>query len=35
LEGGNGKGTVYFVPCFEIQEALGFRPITVEERNNI
>ncbi|WP_316557744.1 hypothetical protein [Methanimicrococcus hongohii] len=32
LEGGDGNGTVYYVPCTEIRDRLGVVPLTVNDR---
>ncbi|MDL2261202.1 S1 family peptidase [Methanimicrococcus sp. OttesenSCG-928-J09] len=32
LEGGDGKGTVYYVPCTEIKDRLGVVPLTINDR---
>lgn len=32
LEGGDGNGTVYYVPCTEIRDELGVVPLTVNDR---
>ncbi|MDL2261205.1 S1 family peptidase [Methanimicrococcus sp. OttesenSCG-928-J09] len=32
LEGGDGEGTVYYVPCTEIKDSLGVIPLTVNDR---
>lgn len=32
LEGGDGNGTVFYVPCTEIQENLGVIPLTINDR---
>ncbi|WP_318785039.1 hypothetical protein [Methanimicrococcus hacksteinii] len=31
LEGGDGKGTVYYVPCTEIKEQMGIVPLTIND----
>lgn len=32
LEGGDGDGTVYYVPCTEIRDRLGVTPLTLNDR---
>lgn len=32
LEGGDGDGTVYYVPCTEIKDRLGIVPLTLNDR---
>ncbi|WP_316558735.1 hypothetical protein [Methanimicrococcus stummii] len=32
LEGGDGNGTVYYVPCTEIKDQLGVVPLTINDR---
>lgn len=32
LEGGDGNGTVYYVPCTEIKDRLGVIPLTINDR---